>query len=608
MNADLIIVLVLLSTAILMFAFNRPRMDVVGLIMLTALPLTGVITLDEALKGFSDPAVVLIALLFVIGEALSRTGVAKRMGDWLVRKAGNSEIRLISLLMLLVAGIGSFMSSTGVVAIFIPIVLRIAQNASIPPSRLMMPLAFAGLMSGMMTLVATPPNLVVNSAVRSSGHAGFHFFAFLPFGLPILILAIIYMISIRHVFDNKEAKVRTVQRPHLSDWIREYELHKREFRVRILKGSPFIGKTLKDLNLHALSGVNILAIERKGHFGQEILIPRANVELMAEDALMIDLSNTPENIDNICTTNKLKRLPLTGHYFMDSSQEIGMAEVMIPASSRFVDETLAEMQFDIQFDLVAVGMKRKKKAVEGSLLEERLSVGDTLLVVGTWRSIKRLQANTRDLVLLDLPAESDDVIPVPQKAPHALFTLGIVIFLMVTGLVPNVLAGLIGCLLLGLFRCIDMNAAYRSIHWQSIILIVGMLPFSFALQKTGGIDLAVNALLEVAGQYSPRFILSLLFIMTALLGLFISNTATAVLMAPVAIALANGLNASPYPFAMTVALAASTAFMTPVSSPVNALVLGPGNYKFFDFVKVGVPFSIITMIVCITLIPIFMPL
>jgi di/tricarboxylate transporter len=242
------------------------------------------------------------------------------------------------------------------------------------------------------------------------------------------------------------------------------------------------------------------------------------------------------------------------------------------------------------------------------LLEEELKVGDTLLLVGFWKDIERLQSEGADLVVLNTPVELHEVLPAASKAPHALAVLALVVGLMISGVVPNVHAALIGCLLLGLLGCVDMNSAYRSISWKSLILIVGMLPFSIALRATGGVDLAADGLLGLVGEASPRLVLATLFVITAVLGLFISNTATAVLMAPVALAIAAELGASPYPFAMIVALAASTAFMTPVSSPVNTLVVVPGNYVFGDFMRVGLPFSVIVLFVSVLLVPLLLPL
>ncbi|WP_142847215.1 SLC13 family permease [Telmatospirillum sp. J64-1] len=609
MISDLTIVLALLAVAIAMFAVNKPRMDAVALIMMTVLPLTGVISMNEALSGFSDPNIILIAALFVIGEGLVRTGVAQRLGDFLISRAGASETRLLILLMVIVAGIGSMMSSTGVVAIFIPVVLRIAHNMKIAPGRLMMPLSVAALISGMMTLVATAPNLVVNSELIRHGYDGFHFFSITPFGLPLLALGILYMLFARRWLTKGEAEtVAGSKQPRLADWIREYGLAEREYRLRVAPDSPLVGKTLEELNLRSSSGVNIIALEHNSRFGHKFVSPTAQTEVYAGDVLYLDLVAPTIDIEEVYARFRLRKLPLTGNYFSDRSQEIGMVEVMLPTTSKLIGKTVVSARFRSEYGLNVVGLRRGSTALKNSLLDEKLKAGDTLLLIGSWKAIRRLQASSKDMIVLTLPAELDEVVPAASRAPHALIALAVVVGLMVSGIVPNVQAALIGCLLLGLMRCVDLDSSYRSIHWQSLVLIVGMLPFSIALQKTGGVDMAASALLSFVGEASPRFVLASLFAITAVFGLFISNTATAVLMAPVALAVAHELQASPYPFAMTVALAASAAFMTPVSSPVNTLVIGPGNYTFGDFVKIGVPFTLVALVTTVILVPWLLPL
>ena len=609
MNADLAVVLALLGVTIVLFAINRPRMDTVAVIMMTALPLLGIVSVDQALAGFSDPAIVLIAALFVIGEALVRTGVAQRLGDLLVRRAGRSETRLIPLLMTIVAGIGSFMSSTGVVAIFIPVVLRIGRNAGIAAGRLMMPLSVAALISGMMTLVATAPNLVVHSALVREGHDGFTFFSFTPFGAPILVLAVAYMLVARRWLAAAPAtSAAGPPRPRLAEWIDEYGLAEREHRLRVDARSPVVGKRLDQLALRSSAGINIVTIERRRALGTDLIRPRGHTEIAAGDVLYLDVR--PDGSDRVEALQRellLHELPLTGSYFNDRSQEIGMAELMVPANSRLVGRTVVELAFRSQFDLNVIGLKRGTQPVGGPVIDEKLQLGDTLLVVGPWRAIEKLMSDRRDLIVLNVPIEHDEVVPAPSRAPLAVAALALVAALMATGIVHNVLAALVGCLLLGLFRCIDMNAAYRSIHWQSLVLIVGMLPFAIALENTGGVDIAAAGLMSVVGGAGPHATLAAIFVVTAVLGLFVSNTATAVLMAPVALAVASETGASPYPFAMTVALAASAAFMTPVSSPVNTLVVGPGNYRFFDFVRVGVPFTLVALATTVLLVPWVLP-
>jgi di/tricarboxylate transporter len=592
-----------------MFAINKPRMDAVALIMLTVLPFTGVISMGEALAGFSDPNIVLIAALFVIGEGLVRTGVAQRLGDWLTAKAGSSETLLLPLLMLSVGLMGSVMSSTGAVAIFIPVALRIAQSSGTSPSRLMMPMSVAALISGMMTLVGTAPNLVVNSELTRSGEVGFHFFSFTPFGVPILILGMVYMLWTRRwLAANSKQGAVTASRPSLRDWIERYRLADREYRLRVPAESPVVGKTVGELGLRSTSGVSIVAIERSRKFARELIAPTESTELHAGDVLLVDLFRPEVSVETLRERLALEVLPLRGEYFADRSQEIGMAEVMLTATSDLAGKTVVESKFRTRFGLTMIGLRHGDTAQDRNLRDEKLGIGDTLLVIGLWKDIQRLRIDTTNLIVLNLPAELDDVLPAPGKAPQAVFCLLLMVGLMISGVVPNVQAALIACLLMGALRCIDFETAYRSVHWKSLVLIVGMLPFSLALQRTGGVDIAADLLMSVTGGAGTYVVLGSLFIITALLGLFISNTATAVLMAPIALAVAKDLHASPYPFAMIVALAASAAFMTPISSPVNTLVVGPGGYTFGDFVKVGVPFTLVVMVVCVILVPILFPL
>ena len=359
MNTELALVLALLAAAVTMFALNKPRMDAVALLMLVLLPFTGAITMSEALAGFADANVVLIALLFVIGEGLVRTGVAQRLGDWLVATAGSSETRLLVLLMLVVGGLGSVMSSTGVVAIFIPIVLRIAQNTGTAPSRLMMPLSVAALISGMMTLVATAPNLVVDAELRRSGAAGFEFFSFTPFGLPVLALGILYMLFARRwLAADADTSSGSPGRPRLRDWIEEYRLAGRERRVRVTARSPLAGRTLEELRLRDTSGAHLLAIEREGRFTPEIVRPAATTRLGIGDVLLVDLFVPDTDAEALAHDLGLELLPLTGAYFIDRAQEVGMVEVMLPEGSSVVGRTLVRSEFRTRYDVTVVGLRR----------------------------------------------------------------------------------------------------------------------------------------------------------------------------------------------------------------------------------------------------------
>ncbi|HBV6309393.1 TPA: SLC13 family permease [Klebsiella pneumoniae] len=609
MNGELIWVLSLLAIAVVLFATGKVRMDAIALMVIVAFVLSGTLTLNEAFSGFSDPNVILIAALFIIGDGLVRTGVATKMGAWLVSVAGNSETKMLIYLMLTVAGLGAFMSSTGVVAIFIPVVLSVSARMNTSPSRLMMPLSFAGLISGMMTLVATPPNLVVNSELLREGLHGFSFFSVTPIGLMVLILGIVYMLAVRFMLktDNGDSARDGRKRSTFRDLIREYHLTGRARRLAIRPGSPMIGQRLDDLKLRERYCANVIGVERWRRFRRVIVNVNGVSEFRARDVLLIDMSASDVDLRQFCGEQMLEPMVLRGEYFADQALDVGMAEVALIPDSEMIGKTVREIAFRTRFGLNIVGMKRDGKAMDGSVVDEPLQLGDILLVVGNWRQIALLAKRGRDFVVLNMPVEVDDASPAHSQAPHAIFCLVLMVALMLTDEIPNPIAAIIACLLMGKFRCINAESAYKAIHWPSIILIVGMMPFALALQKTGGVDLVVKGLMDVAGGEGPYLMLGCLFMMCAAIGLFISNTATAVLMAPIALAAAKSMGVSPYPFAMVVAMAASAAFMTPVSSPVNTLVLGPGKYSFSDFVKIGVPFTILVMVVCVLLIPVLFP-
>lgn len=608
MNGELIWVLSLLAVAVALFATGKVRMDAVALLVIIAFVLSGTLTLNEAFAGFSDPNVILIAALFIIGDGLVRTGVATKMGSWLMSVAGSSETRMLILLMLTVAGLGAFMSSTGVVAIFIPVVLSVCSRMKISPSRLMMPLSFAGLISGMMTLVATPPNMVVNSELLREGFKGFEFFDVTPLGLAILLCGIVYMLLFRFMLKvSGAADQASWKRRTFRDLIKDYHLTGRARRLAIRPGSPMVGHRLDDLKLRERYGANVIGLERWRRFRRVIVNVTGVTEFRARDVLLIDMSDPEVDLRQFCSEQQLEPMILRGEYFSDQALDVGMAEVSLIPESEIIGKSVREIGFRTRYGLNVVGLRRDGAALKGAIVDEPLMLGDILLVVGDWKLISKLGGRGHDFLVLNLPVEESDASPAHSQAPHAIFCLALMVAMMLTDEIPNPIAAIIACLLMGKFRCIDLQSAYKAIHWPSIILIVGMMPFAQALQKTGGVDLVVRGLMELGGGYGPQAMLACLFILCAATGLFISNTATAVLMAPVALAAAKSMGVSPYPFAMAVAMAASAAFMTPVSSPVNTLVLGPGRYSFSDFVKLGVPFTLMVMVICVVMIPLLFP-
>ncbi len=613
MTGDTLFVFGLLLAAIFLFVSNRVRLDVTALLVIIAFSLSGILTLQEAVAGFSDPTVLLIAALFVVGEGLVRTGIAYSVGDWLMRVAGSSETRLLILLMMVVAGLGAFMSSTGVVAIFIPVVLNVARKLGVAPGRLMMPMAFAALISGMLTLIATPPNLVVNGELRREGLESFNFFSFTPIGLLVLVAGIGYVLLVGRRLLPTTEKTRTAQRGRrpLENIISDYALEGRGRRLALRPGSPLIGQTVAEASLRSRYGVNIIGIETQRRLKVVVKPALADTEFRPDDVLLVGVSDPQADITDFCDAERLAPRELAQSRISNLKQvrhTMGLAEVMLSPGSELIGRTLRTAAFRRRHGLNVVAIQRKGEPLSGSLVDEKLAFGDTLLVAGGWKQIRLLQTDPKDFLVLSLPMEIDEVAPAHSQAPYALLSVLGMILLMTFNLVPNLVAALLAGLAMGLFRCVTMESAYKSIDWQSVVLIAGMLPFAAALQKTGGIDLIVGVLMHGLGDAGPYAMMTGLFLLTAVIGLFVSNTATAVLMAPIAIGAAEQMGVAPYPFAMTVAIAASAAFMTPVSSPVNTLVLGPGNYRFGDFLKLGVPMVILVMALTLLAVPLRFPI
>ena len=604
MTLDLMLVLTLLASAISMFVLGRPRADAVGLLMMVALPLTGVISAREAVSGFSNPNIVLIAAMFVIGEGLARTGVAQRLGDWLVSRGGNRPARLVTLLMLIVGTLGSVMYSTGVVAIFIPVALRIARNTGMSAAQVLMPVSYAALISGMLTLVAAAPNLIVNYELTRTGAEGLGFLALTPIGVPVLVLGILYLIvAHRWLGAGGAAAGGSGATPRLGDWVARYRLAERELRLRVASGSAAIGQSLVALGLMPEHGWRVLALERSGAGAVCLIGPADDTELAEGDSLLLDSAIPMTDAEDRYRALGLEPLPLSGLYFTDRAQSIGMAEVMIPPDSRLLDKTLDQAGMQLRRGLTAVGLRRGPAVLDvAQRAGTALRAGDTLLLVGSWTAIEQLRGQDHDVVTTALPRELDEVLPAAHRAPHAVLSLAVAVGLMVSDLLPAMHAALVGCLLMGLFRCIDLDSAYRAISLRTLVLIAGMLPFGLALERTGGIDLAADGLVGLLGNASPYLILGTLFVMTVILGLFVVPAANAVLMAPMAMALAAEMGASPYPFAIVVALAASSAFMTPVV-PANAMVGTLGGYRFGDYAAMGLPLVVLVMALALALVP-----
>lgn len=608
MTGDILLVLGLLLATILLFASDRLRMDIVAILVLLALMMSGLLAPKEALAGFGDPLVVLIAGLFVIGEGLFRTGVAFAIGNWLLGVAGNSETRLLVLLMLVVAGLSAFMSNTGAVAVFIPVALNLSTKANVPANRLLMPMAFSGSLGGMLTLIGTPPNLVVSNLLSREGMTPFNFFSFTPVGLLILVATIVFIVLIGRLLLPKDGgpKGNAQDRLSLEDLISAYGVKDQLFRLCIESDSPLVGQTLGQVQLRTRFDVIVIGLERQSR-GKPVVMPALiQTEYSAGD--IIYLAGTEQRVAELLRTLAgMRRLTFEAQQKQIVAQELGLAEVLLTPRSRLVGQTIKDAHFRERYGLSVLGILRMGQPMRGDFLATRLDFGDSLLVGGGWRHIDLLQAEQTDFSVLTIPREMDEVAPYRERAPWALAIVAGMLGLMTFDILPSVTAVLLAGLAMVLARCVTMEEAYKSINWQSIILIAGMLPMATALNKTGALELIVTGLVESLGTLGPIALMAGLFVLTSVFSQFISNTATAVLVAPIALGAATSMELSPYPFLMAVALAASTAFSTPMASPVNTLVLGPGGYRFNDFVKMGVPLQLLAMALTLLVVPLIFP-
>ena len=605
MTPDMLFVFGLLAVTILLFIIDKIRMDIVALMVVVVLAASGIISPSEAISGFGNSVVIMIAGLFVVGEGLFRTGVAAAAGNWLLKVGGDSETRLLLFLLPVVALLSAFMSSTGAVALLIPVVLSMARKSGMQPGRLLMPLAFAALMGGMLTLIGTPPNIIVSGQMREAGIEPFSFFAFTPVGLSVLIVGSLYLVFIGR-FLLPTTTLRDPESSHatLKEFAERYHTEGQLHKLVIQPGSPLTNQTLADVGLRTQYEITVFAIQRSGTLLSTLMPVLSNTRMQALDNLIV--YGTEDKIAAFSEACMVRRHGLAEREIVKVQEQFGVAEILLPPNSTLINRTLKEGRFREKFNLSVIGVRRQNTPLSTEFAVTQLAAGDTLLLAGSWEHIRKLESR-RDLVVLETPAEMQEIASNAKKAPIAIGIMLAMLFVMTFGFIPNLTAVLIAALAMILTGCVNMNEAYRSLNATSLVLIAGMLPLAMAMEASGALSYVVDHLVAQYGNASPLWLCAGLFLLTSILSQFISNTATTVLVAPVAISVAQLLGLNPAPFMMVVAIAASTAFATPIASPVNTLVLGPGNYRFVDFAKVGIPLQLLALAVTLFLTPLIFP-
>ena len=625
------VTLIILVITVAMFIWGRVRADIVALTALAALLVLGILTPAEALAGFSSPIVIMMIGLFVVGGAIMQTGLAKLTGNKLMALSRGNETITFLLVMLVTSFIGAFVSNTGTVALMMPIIMSIAAGSGMQSSRFLMPLAFAGSLGGMLTLIGTPPNLVIDEVLTAAGYQPLAFFSFFPVGIIVIAIGIIVLMPLSKIFLSKsQGNKKRKNAKSLDDLVDEYRLldnmHRyivplnRTSAARDENGNvmDIVGKTLKELSIQKKYGVSIIEIrnEKKSRLG---LVKDVN-QNMAKSSSTIQVHDTlyiigdEQKMQRFAQDYGLRKMKDVKIDFYD----LGLTEIVVMPTSNFVGLRIGEANLRKRFGINVLGVKRGSSSssseggrggseyITDNLIAAKLHVGDMLLVQGEWTNLAHLTADTTNWVVLDQPEKTADKVLLDYKAPVAAVIMLLMIAMMVFDFIPVapvtavIIAGLL-TVFAGCFR--NVEAAYKTINWESIVLIAAMMPMSTALEKTGASALVSQGLVDSLGAMGPTALLAGIYFTTSLMTMFISNTATAVLMAPIALVAAQQVGVSPYSFLFAVTLGASMCFASPFSTPPNALVMKAGGYTFMDYVKVGLPLQIIIGVVMTFVLP-----
>ena len=618
----MITTLIILLIAAALFVSGKVRSDLVAICSLLALLVCQILTPEEGLAGFANSTVIMMVGLFVVGGGIFQTGLAKMISSKIMALAGQSELRLFLLVMLVTGVIGSVVSNTGTVAVMMPIVVSMAASAGTSPRRLLMPLAFASSMGGMMTLIGTPPNLIVSDTLQHAGYEPLSFFSFLPVGLITLTVGIIGLLPLTKIFLSPKdgGKKKKKSGKSLDDLVGEYGLTSNLFRVHIKsEGSPAIGKTIADLNIYHNYGINVLELRRsagQNRFVRTVSQKLASPDLILKQGDVLYLSGAAEDIQKFAEDYSLRLLDIHTDEIEHTSSasmdffDIGVAEVLFMPTSTMIGRSISEIGFRNKFNVNVLGIRRRKEYILKDLGSEKVQNGDVLLVQGTWSDIGRLKNESSNWVVLGEPLKDAQKVTLDHKAPIAAAIMIGMIVMMVFDNIPiaPVTSVLIAAVLMVITGCVrSMEAAYKTINWQTIVLFAAMLPMSTALEKTGVSAAIADAIVGWLGGSGPILMLAGIYTATSIMTIFISNTVTAVLMAPIALQCAMQIGVSPVPFMFAVTVAASMCFASPFSTPPNALVMSAGQYTFMDYVKVGLPMQILMGIVMVFVLPLLFP-
>jgi di/tricarboxylate transporter len=599
--SGIVIVFVLIFVALVLFIWGRVPPVIVAMGVSLALYFSGILPVGQALGGFGDLTVVLIGSLFVVAGGLEASGVTTWAGQWLIRQAGESRTRLMVLLMLMAAVFTCAISVNGTVAALLPLCVVLAVRLHIPTSQLLLPMVFATHGSTMLTLIGAPLNVIASSAAVDAGLRPIGFFEFAVAGIPMLLgsMAIILLTAKWLLPHTNGASLPPDFSQHARTLVEQYKIEDGLHRLRVRSTSALVGARREQMDLAKYAGLSLVAIQeaesgrlltRENLAEGDLLIVRGDAQaagqLAAEQHLGFCSEENPASIADALF-----------------NRTSGLAEIVIPPRSKLVGETVFAGMTAREGDLLVLAVQRGGEDIGAGA--HSLAVGDHLLLQGSWGALDRHLTDPQTLVVDSPEVVRRQAVPLGLGAVEALAILALLVILLATGLLPSAVAGLVCAILMVLAGVVTIPQAYKSVDWNTCFLIGGMIPLSAAMTKTGAADLIADTLIQFLGNAGPRTFIAGLFVVAALTGCVISNTATALLFFPISIAMAHELGVAPMPFIVAIAIASHAALLTPIATPVNLMVMGPGGYKFSDYPKFGILLTLWWLIVALFIVPLY---
>lgn len=592
MTTEIALTLAIIVGALILFGIDKLRVDVVALIVLLTVALTGLVGPEEAFAGFSNPAVITVWAVYIVSGGMFKTGVASLLGKFILRLSGENEIRLIAVIMLTCGIMSAFMNNVGATAMLLPAVVSISRQTKVPVSKLLIPLSFSSLLGGKLTLIGTPANILATSIVAEHGLPTFSFFDFTLIGLVVFSTGILYMVLIGHrLLPVRQAPGEEQATQELRDYISE---------VRVLPDGDLVGRTLYESRLGADYDLTVIAIIRDD---VEITVFDRDKRIQSNDILVVEgkIKNLIHARDKFGLAIESETHTQLGELDVKNAH---IVEATLAPRSSMVGRSLRSINFRDRYGFTVLAIYRQGEVITQRLRSVDLQFGDALLLQGPRHRLAGLNINNDFIVLEPVTIPINRQRKMPIAIGLLILVIGLVLF---TGLHIST-AMVIGAVAMVLTNCLTMDEAYQSIDWRTVFLVAGMLPLGTAMENTGAARYLADLLLGAVGDMGPMAALAGIYILAAVITQPMSNAAAMVLVVPIALDTALSLGANHLTFTLAVVIGAATSFLTPVGHQANVLVFGPGGYKFFDYARVGAPLTVFLFISTMIALPLLYPL